>query len=118
MSTFATHQTEILLQRTLVAHGKSVPSSPTIRQPVVFSTRTQKLHSLLASFNPPISPSLVQETVDILKSDGSGIVTNSIGEEEIALRREAIGAMAASLFGQILDMLLQQATEADSEANW
>ncbi|KAF8517333.1 ATP synthase regulation protein NCA2-domain-containing protein [Gautieria morchelliformis] len=118
MSTFATHQTEILLQSTLLAHGKSVPSSPTIKQPVVFSARTQKLHSLLATFNPPISPSLVQETVDILKSDGSGIVINGMGEEQMSLRRAAVGAVAASLFGQILDMMLQQATEADSEANW
>ena len=118
MSTFAIHQTELLLQRVLLAPGKSIPSSTVIEPRVTSSTRTQKLCSLLARFHPPITPSLVQETVDILKYDGSGIITDDMDEEEMALRRAAIGAVAASIYGQVLDMMLQQATEADEEANW
>ena len=118
MSTFAIQQTELLLQKALLTPGKLVATSPVSAPRVTSSTQTQKLHSLLARFHPPITPSLVQETINTLKHDDVGIVIDDIDEDEMALRRAAVGAVAASIYGQILDMMLQQATEADAEANW
>lgn len=116
MSTLASHQTELLLQKALWAPRKLVPSSP-VAEPRVKAS-TQKLHSLLARYHPPVTPALIQETIEALKYDGSGIITEGMDEDEMALRRAAVGAVAASLYGQILDMMLQQATEADAEADW
>lgn len=114
MSTFATHQTERLLQRTLLPPRTS---SHALESPTL-SKQTQKLHSLLANFKPPTSPSLIQETIDTLKCNNSTVVTHELSKEENALRRTAIGAVTASIYGRVLDMMLQQATEADAEANW
>lgn len=118
MSTFAIHETELLLQRTLLNPRHTVPSSIVTDPPSTSSIRTQKLHLLLAKFHPPISPSLVQETINVLKCDDYGLVTDEFDEEEKALRKAAIGAVAASIYGRMLDMMLQQATEADAEASW
>jgi nuclear control of ATPase protein 2 len=118
MSTFAIHQTELLLQKILLNPEQSGPSFLVTNTSSTYSTGTQRLHSLLAKFNPPISASLVQETIDAFKCDGHGLVADGVDEESKALRKAAIGAVAASIYGRILDTMLQQATEADAEASW
>ncbi|KAF8578065.1 NCA2-domain-containing protein [Ramaria rubella] len=116
MATFATHQTQRLLQSTLSALLLSSSPSSFHAEP---SARISKLHSLLASFTSPIRPSLIQETVDALQDGECSISTvSNLDEEEKALRKAAIGAIAASLYGQVLNVYLQQAADADAEANW
>ncbi|KAF8510354.1 NCA2-domain-containing protein [Hysterangium stoloniferum] len=119
MSTLAVHQTEQLLHDALLSPRRSLPSSPSAGIHPTTSDKTQRLHSLLASFKAPVNPSLVQETIDILKKDGLGIASvTGNNEDEMMLREAAVAAIAASIYGRILDTLLHQATEADTEANW
>lgn len=119
MSIFVVHHTERLLQNALSPpKGSDIPS-PSPQTHIAPSPRSQKIHSLLAAFKPRINPSLIHETLIVLQNDGDGISAEAfLDSEEKSLRRAAIGAVAASIYGQVLDMCLQQATEADAEANW
>jgi len=80
--------------------------------------RVEKLRSLLASFQAPISPILVKETLEELQEEYLEVSLLEPNSEEETLRFTALGAVAASLYGHVFDVLLQQAAEADAEANW
>ena len=118
MSTLASHQTSLLLQRALSTPQLSRPVSPPPEAQSTSSPRIVKLRTLISGFKAPVNPKLISETLEELQIEYEEVRTFDAGAEEDTLRTAALGAVAASLYGHVLDTLLQQATEAEAEANW
>ncbi|KIJ54558.1 hypothetical protein M422DRAFT_200395 [Sphaerobolus stellatus SS14] len=118
MSTLAVHQTSQLLQRALSTPRLTRPTSPAPEAQSASLPRIDKFRSLVSAFKTPVNPKLIQETLEELQKEYDQVGTFEAGSEEDALRTAALGAVAASLYGHVLDILLQQATEAEGEANW
>lgn len=113
MTSLAEHHTTQLLERALSTQDLSRSPSPSLES-YQSIPRIERLRSLLVKFKTPINPKLIQETLDVLREQEE----LGLSDSELTIRNVALGVVAASLYGRVLHVLLEQATEAEAEANW
>ncbi|EIN12720.1 NCA2-domain-containing protein [Punctularia strigosozonata HHB-11173 SS5] len=112
MSTFVAHQTHALI-------AAAVPASPT--RPGTPADANEELGALFLSLTPPISLSQAQSAIDALKERGSTQL-NAAGaahnEEARALQHAVLGRISVALYAHALQLHLDEASQADEEADW
>ncbi|GLB38357.1 putative NCA2-domain-containing protein [Lyophyllum shimeji] len=80
----------------------------------------EKLQSLLASLNQPLSPSLVQDTVgSLIQLERRPEVSAAEADpENKALKEAIITKLLVGLYAEGIEGCLSQATQAETEAEW
>ncbi|EPQ54469.1 NCA2-domain-containing protein [Gloeophyllum trabeum ATCC 11539] len=106
MSTFVAQQTDGLILSTFPGNAFAVQSTVT--------ARTEHLNALLLALKPPLSPDTLRDTVEGLQR----LESETDGAEDAAIRIAVLGRLTVGVYAQALSAYLEQASEAEAEAEW
>lgn len=114
MSSFVSHLTSDLTAR--IQPPTSVPPSP---PGGAHDQPKETLRSLFVQLNQPVPVSNASGHLGTLQEyrDGQGALAAN-DEEEAALQRAVLGKLAIDLYGQTLDVVLQDARRVEEELEW
>lgn len=100
-----------------------VPSQRSASSFTVASNSESKdaLRSLYLSLTPPLKPASISDAVQLLQQHEFSTSGQSLGaadDEERSIYEAIVGKLAAGIFAQALDTFLNEASSAESEADW
>ncbi|KAF8073730.1 NCA2-domain-containing protein [Lyophyllum atratum] len=98
----------------------TIPNSDSTHNASDVSAPKEKLQSLLASLNQPLSPSLVQDAVGSLiqLERRPDVSASGADPENNALKEAIIIKLLVGLYAEGIEGCLSQAAEAETEAEW
>jgi len=112
MSTFVNHQAKVLLQRIPSSHSTKASDELSIS-----STKYQKLQTLASSLQTPLPKQILVDTIGRFVSE-LGTLYEAGDGPETSLAWTAATRALAGVYSEVMGSLLEQATQADSEAEW
>lgn len=84
------------------------------------SLESERLYSMLVNLKDPLDHDAVRQTLEDLSDDSSLVATGSGAQEDdqLFLKRMLEERILVGMYARSLDLCLQEATEADTEADW
>ena len=119
MSTFVPHFVAELSQKALPSHSSSVPTSRGVQ---IAATRSKEaLQELFVDVERTQSLDSLRECINSLQrlEQDQLLFSSELADgEETTLRQAVLGKVALGLYAHALQILLEEATEAEMELEW
>lgn len=118
MSSFAANHVQSIISGShlsLPNEEKRVEDSKQTQSP-----ESEHLYSLLVNLKDPLDNDAVRHTLEVLSEDSSLFTINSgtPDDEQLYLIRMLEERILVGMYARSLDLCLDEATEADTEADW
>lgn len=118
-STFVAHHTRGLALYITKPRESTVSARSSAAGPPAGSK--EALHSLLVNLKPPLSSEKIKEAITsliALEDDRGDASLLDADPEEESLKAAVTAKLIVGVYAQAMDMYLQEATEAEGEADW